>query len=241
MNEHTIKNHLDGVKEAPLRRELTTILSTYCSPSFGSMSKHDIDLLLFNAMVSLGILNETPAIYDVMKELKVTRSKARNLIYEYQLRKTESEEQLKEQLRAILKKPLLSSNSSNVCLEIDNPYLIDFVRNELKKLDYVSDGSFHVELIKISCEAFSALYERMMSDQDKKEIRKKLVELGVKLDTSLKALLPKLLVGVAKKLGSIAMGKIGNDIVGDCLDYLKEHLKELKEDNADLFADNDHE
>lgn len=64
------------------RDALKKILLDYCSPSFGSMAKHDIDLLIFDVMISLGVFDSNPSIYDVMRELKVTRNKARNLIYE---------------------------------------------------------------------------------------------------------------------------------------------------------------
>ena len=77
------------------------------------MAKHDIDLLIFDVMISLGIFDSTPSIYDVMRELKVTRNKARNLIYEHQLRSVENENQLLAELREVLRCPLLSRKSDN--------------------------------------------------------------------------------------------------------------------------------
>lgn len=92
------------------------------------MSKHDFDLLMFDSMVKMGVICKNPTIYDVMRVLKVTRSKARALIYEYQLRKIQDEGQLREQLRELMKTPLMSTMSKNVCLEVDNPYIVDFIR-----------------------------------------------------------------------------------------------------------------
>ena len=147
MDNTKLINKLRGKGFDELRDALKNILLVYCTPSFGSMTKHDIDLLMFDVMISLGIFDFSPSIYDVMRELKVTRSKARNLIYEHQLRSVENDNQLLAELREVLKCPLLSRKSDNVCLEIDNPYLMDFIRNELKKLGHITDGSFNSEMV----------------------------------------------------------------------------------------------
>lgn len=229
MDNEMIMSKLHEKGHEDLRDTLCFIFNTYSNPSFGSMSKHDIDLLLFDSMVKLGLINKNPTIYTVMKELKVTRAKARNLIYEYQLRKVKSEDELGEQLCDILKTPLLTRESNNVWLEIDNPYLVDFVRNELKQLGYVTDGSFHAELVKLSVEAFSGLYEKMLPNERKKDIEKRLVKLGIKPNTSLKAILPHLIKGVCKTMAKTAMGKVGEDIADDFFKYIKENYDELKE------------
>lgn len=210
-------NELDHNK---LRQVLSKIITNYTSPSLGSMSKHDVDLLIYETIVTLGVIKEDATIYDVMRDLKVTRSKARNLIYEYKLRKTENEEVLKTELRELLKTPLLSNQSDNVQLEVDNPYLIDFIRNELKKLGYITDGSFHAELVKMSADAFSALYESTLTNENKADIKRRLVGLGVKADTSLTAILPLMIKGVAKTVAKGAFGKIGENIVDSGFDFL---------------------
>lgn len=235
MEKETIHNELQKKSHDELRTILCDMVYTYCQPSFGSMSKHDSDLLLFDSMVRIGLISNNPTIYDIMSMLKVTRSKARSLIYEHQLRKIQNEEQLKEQLRNTLKRPLMSSLSKNVCLEVDNPYLIDFIRNELKGLGFVTDGSFNTELVKMSTDAFAALYEKTITDKDRRNVNIKLIELGVKPDTSLKKILPHLMVGVSKSLASAAMGKIGEDITCTCIDYLEKNIDNLKGTIGDLF------
>lgn len=241
MDNEIIKSKLNQKDHNELRDALFLILNTYCNPSFGSMSKHDIDLLLFESMVNLGLINKDPSIYYVMRDLKVTRTKARNLIYEYQLRKVENEDELGMQLSETLKRPLLFRESNNVWLEIDNPYLIDYVRNELKQLGYVTDGSFHAELVRLSVEAFSGLYEKLSPDERKRDIKKRLVRLGVKPDTSLKALLPTLIKGVGKTMFKTAMGKVGEDIADECIRYFNENYEDLKDSEIGHLLNKDKE
>ena len=213
---------------------ISKFICAYTEPSLGSMSNHDIDLLMFETMVSLGIIKEDASIYEIMRDLKVTRSKARSLLYEYKLRKIENEDTLRTELEKLMQTPLLSNQSNSVLLEVDNPYLIDYIRNELKKLGYVTDGSFHAELVKMSADAFAELYERTISDATKKEINEQLVRLGVKEDTSLKAILPKLLTEVAKSMAKAAFGKVGESLIDTCIKY----LQNLVNAGYDISTDN---
>lgn len=236
MDKTKVINQLQGKSHDELREALNKIILDYCSPSFGSMAKHDIDLLIFDVMIVLGILDSTPSVYDVMRELKVTRSKARNLIYEHQLRSIESEHQLLVELREVLRYPLLSKQSDNVWLEIDNPYLVDFIRNELKKLGHITDGSFNPEMVKMSTGAFSDLYYNCMEEANKNEFRRRMVELGVAEDTSLKVILPHLLKGVAKTVANGAFGKVGEDIADNCVNFLHDLIDEHGADIKTYFG-----
>ena len=239
MDKEVLNNKLGQLGHEQMRDILANMVDRYCVPSFGSMSKHDIDLLMFDSMVKMGVISDNPTIYDVMKDLKVTRSKARTLIYEFQLRKIEDDDQLRSQLRKLMKTPLMSTMSKNVCLEVDNPYLVDFIRNELKRLGYITDGSFHTELVKMSTEAFASLYESILSEVSKQEIKDKLVKLGVKPDTSLKNLLPHLMVGVAKTMATATMGKVGENIADECIQYVSDNIDALKQTIGNFFQNDD--
>lgn len=239
MDKEVLNKKLGQLGHEQMRDILANMVDRYCVPSFGSMSKHDIDLLMFDSMVKMGVISDNPTIYDVMKDLKVTRSKARTLIYEFQLRKIEDDDQLRSQLRKLMKTPLMSTMSKNVCLEVDNPYLVDFIRNELKRLGYITDGSFHTELVKMSTEAFASLYESILSEVSKREIKNKLVELGVKPDTSLKNLLPHLMAGVAKTMATAAMGKVSENIADECIQYVRDNIDALKQTIGNFFQNDD--
>ena len=239
MDKEVLNNKLGQLGHEQMRDILANMVDAYCVPSFGSTSKHDIDLLMFDSMVKMGVISDNPTIYDVMRDLKVTRSKARTLIYEFQLRKIENDDQLRSQLRELMKTPLMSTMSKNVCLEVDNPYLVDFIRNELKRLGYITDGSFHTELVKMSTEAFASLYESILSEVSKREIKNKLVELGVKPDTSLKNLLPHLMAGVAKTMATAAMGKVGENIADECIQYVRDNIDALKQTIGNFFQNDD--
>lgn len=235
MEKQKIDTILSKSDKSTLQINLLNIVDTYCTPSFGSLSKHDVDLLIYASMISLGIVQDDASIYDLMRILKITRTKARNLMYEYQLRKIQNDDELKKRLREQLNKPLLSCKSENVSIEIDSPFLIDYIRHELKRLGYITDGSFHSELVTMTKDAFAALYYDILSEEERKQVEKQLIEFGVKEHTSLKTVLPNLLGEVMKTVTHAALGRVGENIMDTCINVLKKVVKDPN--RKDTFGD----
>jgi len=187
------------------------LLSDYLHPAYGSMSKRDFDILLFIKLQKLGVFEKNPEIYDLVSQLKVTRSKARNLLYESKLRQT-SVLELDEELKRVLQNPIFLKDQDKIGIEIDNPYLIDHLRSKLKRLNHITDGSFSRELVKLTTDAFVDLFESYMPDESKDDITKSLVSIGAKTDTSVKGFLKGVLKKIGKKVADDAGGEIANSI-----------------------------
>ena len=183
---------------------LERIFKEYSHPSFGSMSKRDVDIMLFKALQDLEIIDAKPSIYDVIRLLNVTRSKARNLIYESSLQR-QDEQNLEQELKDLIIKPIFLKEGDKVCIEVDNPLLIDYIRQRLKGLKHITDSSFNNELVKMTPEAFSALYTALLPEGSIDAINRKFVALGVQDEKG-----P---LGVVKKVVAIitraALGRSG--------------------------------
>jgi len=144
------------------------ILNFYITPSFGSVKQREFDIFLFSKLQELGFFEKNDDIYEIMSKLKITRSKARNLIYESNLRKLNKiklDQKLKEEL---IKIRFLKSNSYLVGIELENPLLIDHLKAKLKNKGYSSDGSFSPELVRLNTEAFVAILEDYIDENSKK-------------------------------------------------------------------------
>lgn len=194
---------------------LERILKAYSAPSFGSMTKRDTDIMLFMALQDLGILEKTPSIYDVIQLLHVTRSKARNLIYECSLRRQE-EQNLDQELKKLIVKPIFMRDGDKVCIEVDNPLLIDYIRQSLKTLGHITDSSFNAELVKMRPEAFAALYTSLLPEGSINTINARFIALGVQEDRSPQALVIK----VIKVIAHAALGKAGESFAGTVCETL---------------------
>lgn len=211
---------IDSLNSDDVKLVFKELIKDYFSPAFGSISKRDLDILLFIKLQKLKLISENPEIYELISELRVTRAKARSLLYESKLRQSTTK-QLDEELIEIITNPIFLKDNDKIGLEIGNPYLIDYIKDKLKKINHITDGSFSPELIKLTPEAFEALFESYVPNESKSEILKILISIGAKEDTTLKGVLK----GMFKKLGSKIADKVGEEIGENIVDYLSLFFK----------------
>ena len=219
MNE--ILNKLDKIDAERVKGTFKKLLQGYLTPAYGSISKRDFDILLFTLLQELDIFNKNPDIYELVSELRVTRTKARNLLYESKLRQTTKTE-LDQELITILKNPIFFKDNDKIGIEIDNPYLIDHLRAKLKKLNHITDGSFSPELVRLTTDAFISLFESYLPEKSKEKIRKAFIEIGAEADSSLKGVLK----GALKKLGSKIADEAGSQFAESANEYLSPIINE---------------
>jgi hypothetical protein len=230
-------NKLYAVKSDDAKKALLRLFNDYLNPAFGALPKREIEIAMFQVLQDLKVFDEKPDQYSLLSSLRVTRSKARTLLYESNLRKNSD---LHEELVETLKDPILLKDSDKVCLEIDNPLLIDHLKHILKDLRHITDGSFSPDLVKLTPEAYKALLNSLFEKISKKELKKALVECGAEKEITVKNVLS----GVLKKVGTKALGDVGDqageqlgDYLGDLFEgglekaaeFLKEELGEEKE------------
>lgn len=151
---------------------LEKFLNDYKTPSFGSLSKKEIDLRIFELYIDAGVIRKDPSIFDLVNELKISRSKARSLIYDYNLRK-KSEEMLKEDLKSLLKEGVVEKDD-RIKIEVDDPYLSDYIRNVLKSNKMIADGSFMKEILVLSTKAYCTLLENSLTEDETKAAKRSL-------------------------------------------------------------------
>ncbi|MAU15914.1 MAG: hypothetical protein CMH46_10300 [Muricauda sp.] len=221
-----IINKLDELDSENVKNAFKELLQDYLTPAFGSISKRDFDILLFIKLQKLGIFTKNPEIYEIVSELRVTRAKARNLLYESKLRQT-SKTELDQELKEILKTPIFLKDNDKIGIEIDNPYLIDHLRAKLKQLNHITDGSFSPELVRLTTDAFVSLFESYLPEESKDEIKQAFIDIGAEADTSLKGVLK----GAFKKLGS----KIADEAGGQVAESVGEYLGPIISGSIDLM------
>jgi hypothetical protein len=233
-----ITQKLERLDAEKVKKAFAELLEGYLTPAYGSMSKRDFDIMLFIKLQELGLLGKNPEIYDLVSDLKVTRVKARNLLYESKLRQS-SKDDLDRELMAVLQRPIFLKDGDKIGIEIDNPFLIDHLRARLKQLNHITDGSFSPELVRLTTDAFVALFESYLPNESKDNIKKAFVEIGAKADTSLKGILKGALKKLGTKLADEAGGKIAETageylgpLLSGSIDVLKSKFGSLVGDDA---------
>jgi len=197
-------------------KALDYFLKRYLEPAFGSLSKTEIDMLVLELLEQIGEIDENINQYSLSKKLKISQAKAKNLLYNRTMRKCK-EEDLDNMTKELLQKPTLQKDDSKqFSFYVENPLLIEHIRDKIHRLGHISDGSFSPHIIKLSIEAFAALVESYILN--KNELSKDLKR--ILPDKSLSGLIVDILKGTAKTLSKQVAGEAGASIANKAFDYL---------------------
>ncbi len=184
---------IDELNSDKVKEIFKELINDYLQPAYGSMTKRDFDILLFMKLQDLGIIDKDPDLYDIISKLKVTRSKARNLLYESKMRSS-SESKLDDELKEMLVKPkFLKDSDDKIIIEISNPLLSDHLKWRLKKLGYITDGSFSPELIKLTKQAYISIFKEMIPEKSLDKVTEELIKCGAEKELKFNDILSSIL------------------------------------------------
>lgn len=179
---------------------LKTLLERFLDPAFGALPKSEIELLLLGALEEVGAVPAEPGVYELVSKLRINRTKARNLIYERELRRLTPTE-LDSRVRNLLKRPIIQKSGDQFVLEVENPLVSDHLRSKVQALGHVSDGSFSPSIVKLPLDAVVALIELYIPEDQRAPVKAALVAAGAP-DASFKGVLKAVLKKVAGKVAS---------------------------------------
>jgi hypothetical protein len=144
-------------------------LKEYIEKGFGSISKKEIDLLVFHLLSKLANLDKISN-YNLALKLKLTPTKIKNLRFERSLKYSQlTEKEIKESFIESLKKSAIKVNktSSWIILSIEDLFVREAIKAKLKDLAQLSDSSFNSEIITLDFEAFASLMEYFYDEEIK--------------------------------------------------------------------------
>lgn len=196
------------------RHALHRLVTGYSNPAFGALPRREVDLLFLEEMVRIGLLPAQPSLYDLVHRLRISRSKARSLLYDRDLRRM-NPELLDRTIREILQHPLLQKQGELYALEVENPLVADHLRARLKELNHTCDGSFSASLLRLTPEAVAALIEFYLNEEERASVRDALIAAGFP-DRSLKALL----TGALQVLGKKVADQAGSALAAQVGEYI---------------------
>lgn len=227
------KSFIDGIysfddgQKSKLIDEFVKFLKEYVEPSFGSMSKRDIDIKIFNMMRSIGIIKENPEQWDIIRELKLSSTRARNLIYNANMLREGEFDKLDDLQKTVLISAPYLRDGNYISVQIDNPLLVDHIKSELKSKGYLQDGSFSPDIIRMKPEAFMYLYVKSLDEKRKEKLRNKLA-IEESEDT-----VKQIARGLLKFIGGIK-GSIIDTIVS-LSETMHDMLSDEKDNSVDTF------
>src|SRR5690606_8662028 len=112
--------------------------------------------------------------YTLVTTLRITKAKARNLLYQDALRTLTSPQQTDDALRALVMQPTASKDGDLILLEVPQPFLMDALRYRIRQLGFLSDGSFAGSIARLPQRALSALIEDLVPPNERKSVTARL-------------------------------------------------------------------
>ena len=229
-----IKLIINALPEAKAKAVLAQLLERYLTPAFAALPKNEVELLVLDALEQVGAISADPQLYELVSKLKVTRPKARRLIYDRELRHSSSAD-LDAKVKALLKRPLLQKQGELFVLEVENPLVSDHLRDKVQQLGYVSDGSFSPSLIKLGLEAITALIADLLRADEQEQVRLALIAAGAP-DGSFRGVLKATLKKVASKVAADSGEALMDKAAGYLAPIVDASIAALGEKAAELFA-----
>ena len=215
MNTRTLTKHLDKPHNATLFAR--KFLEGFATPAFGAISKTEVDNLVFALLVEIGSLDPNSQIYEIARDLNVTPSKARNLLFQWQLRNVADADALKDDLVAALRSVRYTKERDLLAFGIESPILREELRSRLKRMGIYADASFSSEIVRLSVKHFVDFLDALLDEPTKKAMQEKLTKDGHLTDKTFKGVAFRILKGIATK----AIGQAGGEIAEEFGDAAK--------------------
>lgn len=202
---------------------LEELMRKFCEPAFGALPKREIELAFFEAMRELEIIPRDASLYQLMSDLRITRSKANALLFDIDVRRMgDDEDKLNEEIRKALIGTRLAKDGDYFVLEVENPLVNAHLKEKVRKMKYVSDSSFNAALIRLPCDAVTELIAEVVPPGRRELVRKALIKAGA-TDHSLKGMLKSAL----SKLGEKVVGKAAEGLADDAVEFGAKFLEPL--------------
>lgn len=226
-----IKAITNNAGNAECKEALEKFLEDFLSPAFGAKSKVEIELAVLNLLISIDAVTDNPSSYDLASTLKITKQKARTLIYNKELRIRTSDD-LDAEVRKILLNPVIQKRGDQFVLEVESPLALDHLRAKVQKLGHLTDGSFSTNLVTLKLDAMAALIESVLDEDQKEKARTALKAAGAP-DASLSGLLKAAL----KKIGKKIADDTGEEVFDKTCEYMQPILDGSFDQSKELFKE----
>jgi hypothetical protein len=226
-----IEEKLNGLKDEDIRRELSTFLSAVTNPAFGAMPKKEIELAIFQMLRDLDLIKKEASIYSLMTDLRITRAKSSQLLFDLEVRRFgQNSEKLDQAVLDALSKTRFAKDGDFFIIEVENPLILAHFRQKIRELGHISDTSFNSSIVRAPLDAITDLMLAAIPKSKHAAIRKALVKAGAP-DKSMKGVLKSSL----KILGSKVLGDAAGHVSEGLVDGASKWLEPLFEGSEDAI------
>ena len=149
------------LSNANIKALISDFFEFYTTPAFGARSKSEIDLKVFELLRERGDIDDD--YYNVSRKLKITPTRAKNLILNAKLRRESGnyDEKFIDLLKNLKFKISVNSNEI-ILLYVPDILFREHIKAILKQQGIIWDSSFNSEIVKIRLDDFlDIVYEKL--------------------------------------------------------------------------------
>lgn len=180
---------------------------SYFAQALGVLPKTELDLLVFRLLIEGGVIDPNGSIFGMARALNVTPAKAKNLLFQYQLRWMDELEAEKAILDS-LSRARFTVDDKRLSFGIESPLARATIVGRLKALDVYADVSLSGDILKVPLDQFDLFITGLIGEERARELEAALKKDGHLKDGSLRGYLNKYGSEVAKG-GANAAGREG--------------------------------
>jgi hypothetical protein len=162
-------------------------LDEFLHPSFGSLPKKEIELLVFRLLIDARYFGENPSMQTISRELRIPLSKVKTIYYEMQLRTVNyTDESFRHDVLVKLQNARIYKVDKKIKIEvgIDDPLLRNEIEARLKVLGDFPDYSFNREIIRFDVVTYALFVEKFMDEEQLIELKNKILSESKVVDKS---------------------------------------------------------
>lgn len=144
------------MNDESLSTKMNELFKLYCQNSFGSVSKRELDIFLFNMFQETGMIKGKDS-WDLAQELKISRTKAQTLLYESSIRYSQK---VDVKIQQLLNDPPRLQDGGIIWMMVDDKFVREQMRSYLRSMGIVTDLSFASEIVKMPPEGYWELQKK---------------------------------------------------------------------------------
>ena len=222
MEIDNLVGHFNKADEGLLREALRMLFVPHATPVFGAAKSVEHEVAALNVLKLLGYVSKDADEFELVERLRVTKPKARNLLYQSALRASEDSGAVDRSLRSALSNPRIKRDGAFFLIEVPQPLTMDRLRARVRFLGFISDGTFSGGLAKVPEEALTALVESLMPAKQKAAVLNAMKKQGL-TDTSLQGVLK----GALSRVGSRVAAEAGGELMSSAGEFLGQVFTDL--------------
>lgn len=226
---------VDRLPEDEAKRILKDVLRAACTPAFAVLPQRELDLLLFRAMREAGVVSGDATLYSLMTDLRISRAKARNLLFDLEIRQADARS-LDARAREALANPRgFVETQGYLAFGIENPVVQAHIKDKVNALGHLTDASFDSTIVRIKPKAMALLVEALMDEAERNAFHEAMVAAGFEPDKSLSTAIAAGLTHLSERVAGETATAIAEGYLDDLAALVTPHARALKDRLVALF------